>query len=389
MFFDLLKLESFRNINLVYSTRGRICSFSSKEYLDLLNFLSHKINSFSSNKKKLLIASLIENSFYWSIVELAVINNYCIHIPLLKEQSNKEIQDKLKSLKIDYIITDSKLTVKRLKLENNTIKVINLDEMIDSKPVYSTTYLNENKSQGIIALVYTSGSSGLPKAICVNDKNIYSCINEFMKLDFIAETKSYLSLLHHSFSGGRKVYYSFLFSGKRIYHKIKSKTIIENINTYKPDTIAVVPYMLEEIYAYIKEGGNLSIRFIICGGAKLPIYLEEEFGEYNIKIINVYGLTETCSLISYNTLKMNKKGSVGRLSPQIQHRFSSKGELLVKGSVISPGYFVDGTIQSITDNAGYFNTRDIVWIDDEGFLFISNRTDGLMKNKKGIYINEK
>ena len=150
-----------------------------------------------------------------------------------------------------------------------------------------------------------------------------------------------------------------------------------------------MPYLAEEILTSAHYGrGQGSLKKIICGGAFLSADMVNEFGRYDIKIYDVYGLTETASLGTYNTSKDYKPGSSGKFSSRIIFKLNDNQELLLKGDSVFDGYYTPEGIQNVKDTDGWFNTGDRVQIDEQGYLFIKGRINGTAKTKKGKFSSE-
>ena len=134
-----------------------------------------------------------------------------------------------------------------------------------------------------------------------------------------------------------------------------------------------------------------SIRYVFAGAEKLqPETKEKWMVQFGIQIFEAYGTTETSPALSINTRMHNKQGSVGRFLPAIQHHLkpvegiSEGGQLLVKGPNVMLGYLSSETGKVIpTASAfgeggqdpqeGWYDTGDIVSVDELGFITIMGR----------------
>jgi long-chain acyl-CoA synthetase len=99
-----------------------------------------------------------------------------------------------------------------------------------------------------------------------------------------------------------------------------------------------------------------------------------------------YGLTETCAPVSVNTPDHNKFGSVGKLLPEVLARIAGDGEILIKSVKNFKEYYhnPEATKEALKD--GWFYTGDIGHIDEDGYLFITDRKKDLIKTAGGKYI---
>lgn len=117
----------------------------------------------------------------------------------------------------------------------------------------------------------------------------------------------------------------------------------------------------------------------ISGGAKLPLEVTEFFWSLGIEIYEGYGLTETCVATNVNLKNKRKLGSVGPAFIKVETKIAEDGEILFRGPNITKGYLnrPKATAES-WDAEGWFHTGDVGHIDDEGFLFITDRKKELI-----------
>jgi long-chain acyl-CoA synthetase len=134
-------------------------------------------------------------------------------------------------------------------------------------------------------------------------------------------------------------------------------------------------------------GGN--VRIVGCGGASLQPRLERVFWAAGIKIINMYGLTETSPIITINRTEKGrvKLGSVGLPIEGVEIKIADDGEILCKGPNVMLGYYNDpGLTKSVFDSEGWFHTGDIGHIDSGGFLMVTDRKKEIFKLSNGKFI---
>jgi len=134
-------------------------------------------------------------------------------------------------------------------------------------------------------------------------------------------------------------------------------------------------------------GGN--VRIVGCGGASLQSRLERIFWAAGIKIINMYGLTETSPIITINRTFEGgvRLGSVGIPIDDVEVKIADDGEILCKGPNVMIGYYDDPDLtKSVTDDQGWFHTGDIGYLEDNKFLMVSDRKKEIFKLSNGKFI---
>jgi long-chain acyl-CoA synthetase len=125
----------------------------------------------------------------------------------------------------------------------------------------------------------------------------------------------------------------------------------------------------------------------ISGGAPLGMDTATWFANVGVRILEGYGLTETSPVIALNTPGEYRIGSVGMPLKNLECRIADDGEIMVKGPSVFSGYWnnPDATREAFTDE-GFFHTGDIGRLDEDGFLFITDRKKELLKTSGGKFI---
>jgi acyl-[acyl-carrier-protein]-phospholipid O-acyltransferase/long-chain-fatty-acid--[acyl-carrier-protein] ligase len=250
-------------------------------------------------------------------------------------------------------------------------------------------YKNDVNPDSPAVILFTSGSEGTPKGVVLSHANILSNHQQVSaRIDFNSQDVilNFLPMFH-----------SFGFT---------IGTLLPVLNGMKtffyptPLHFSVIPEMAYEVGATIMFGTNTflaaygkkahpydfhKLRYVVAGAEKLQDTTRTLWAEkFGIRILEGYGATETAPVAAVNTPMDYKAGTVGRLLPHMEYRLEpvegidDAGRLHVKGANIMLGYLLAdraGQLQPTESiyGAGWYDTGDIVHIDDDGFLHIRGR----------------
>ncbi len=139
-------------------------------------------------------------------------------------------------------------------------------------------------------------------------------------------------------------------------------------------------------YSKIKAvlGGRVDL--FISGGAPLSPELIDWYASIGIRVLEGYGLSETAPIVAVNNVTTHRCGSVGKAIHNIEVRIADDGEILVKGPSIFKGYWNMPQETAAVFEGEWFRTGDVGRIDDDGFLYITDRKKDLIKTSGGKFI---
>jgi len=256
-------------------------------------------------------------------------------------------------------------------------------------------------AESVAVVLFTSGTTSRPKAVELTHNNLTSYVTG--TVDFASAEPSDASLIcvppYHIAGVGAVL--SNVYAGRKMAYLRQFDALewVHLVNAERVTTATVVPTMLDRIVRVIEsESIRLpTLRNLAYGGAKVPLPLVRRALDLlpDVGFVNAYGLTETSSTIAVLTpgdhrvahravqgSVARRLGSVGRPVPGIEIQIRSEdgsvlepgetGELYVRGEQVSGRYAETG---SVLDVDGWFPTKDVASIDEDGYLFIGGRSD--------------
>jgi long-chain acyl-CoA synthetase len=137
-------------------------------------------------------------------------------------------------------------------------------------------------------------------------------------------------------------------------------------------------------YSKVREAFGGRVRVFVSGGAPLGMDTMNWFASVGIALWEGYGLTETSPLIALNTPITHRMGAAGMPMSNIELKLAEDGELLVRGPSVTSGYWQKPALTAEAfDTEGWFHTGDITHVDQDGFLYITDRKKELLKTSGG------
>lgn len=256
----------------------------------------------------------------------------------------------------------------------------------------------------VAIVLFTSGTTSQPKAVELSHNNLTSYVTGTVEFGAAADTDAALICVPPYHIAGVSAALSNLYAGRKMVYlpNFDAQEWVRLINTENVTTATVVPTMLDRIVTVLENGDGPaielpSLRNLAYGGSKVGLPLVRRALELlpDVGFVNAYGLTETSSTIAVLTPD-DHRAALAASTPEGARRLGSVGqavagiELQIRdeaGNVLPPGetgeLFVRGEqvsgrytgIGSVLDENGWFPTKDIAMLDDEGYLFIGGRSD--------------
>lgn len=306
---------------------------------------------------------------------------------------------------VDLIVT-SRSFLERIKLDARDLgdrKILFLEDLpsrigladrlvalIRSTFVPGLPTMEREEEKETAVVLFTSGSEGRPKGVCLSHENILANIWQCLSRADIGEDDYFLNALpmFHSFGLTMGTILP-LFAGSRTFLYVS------------PLHYRVVPEIIydQEITIFLGTGTFLrgyarkahpydfyALRYIFAGAEPLSDAVFTMYSrDFGVRILTGYGATECSPVISLNTALDHEYGTVGRVLPGMEYKIlpvegigdlgGRKGKLYVRGKNVMTGYLKNETANRkfLIDDDGWYDTGDIVEESNEGFLRIVGR----------------
>lgn len=351
-------------------------SISYNKYLDLINGTIQELKSHNIHAKD-RIAIYSQNTIYHPIIVLALIKLGAIAVPVNTLIPANKIEEMLASVNCQKIIHSDNINLPDTKIFETILPLEQLIQQNAKKRKLPVSLIPLDQEATII---FTSGSSGKPKAVLHTFGNHYfSALGSNENILFGPGDRWLLSLpLYHV--GGLSILFRAIVSGGTVVVPDKNLDLINNIKKKNITHISLVAtqlYRLLQDYEAIKILKNL--KAILVGGSFIPSSLIEKSFKNKLSIFTTYGSTEMASQITTTPpgAKLPNLFTAGKCLKYRQIKIANDGEILVRGDTLFKGYVESNKIDKPFSQDGWFRTGDLGKIDINSYLSVKGRKDNM------------
>lgn len=325
-------------------------------------------------------------------------------VPINYRLTNDEIEALLQRVTPAYLVTQEE-------------RVVSLGSVADVDAIASSEFLNDARHpnavdgewsmdpEEVAVLLFTSGTTGVPKAAVLRHKHLVSYILSSVEFACAGEEEAALVCVPPYHIAGIAAILSSVYSGRHVVQlpNFTAEEWIRLAREHRVTSAFVVPTMLARIIDALEDeesAGMPHLQSLSYGGGKMPLSVIERAMKLfpDTDFSNAYGLTETSSTIavlgpeehraahaSTDAVESRRLVSVGRALPGVEIEIrNDEGELLAageRGEIYVRGEQVSGEYEgrgSVVDDDGWFPTRDAGSMDEEGYLFLEGRADDVI-----------
>jgi long-chain acyl-CoA synthetase len=383
------------------------------------------------------VALLAPNSVRWVAADLAILSAGAVSVPLYHRQDPKELAAMLLNCAPTLLIcSDSEMESLIREGWNPTCPVIIFEKLFGAAPDREEK-LHNFRPEDPVTIIYTSGTSGEPKGVVLTRGNIDFMIERTVER-LISTTgrdsneDRIFHFLPFCFAGSRLMLWTQLHRGNPLMMSTDLKNLVEEMSAAAPNYFLTVPAVLDRIRTAVgdklKTGGGFpwflyqsgieaSVRisqrkagpvdfllsvlakallfpkirgkvgprleFVICGSAALSEETQRWCEMLGLRILQVYGLTETTGIVTMDRKNSVRTGYVGRPIDGCDVKISDDGELLFRGPNLFQGYWRNDEATRSVLRDGWLHTGDQAEAAPDGNLRIIGRLKNLLVPASG------
>ncbi|MTV18934.1 MULTISPECIES: long-chain fatty acid--CoA ligase [Bradyrhizobium] len=282
---------------------------------------------------------------------------------------------------------------------------VRFDQLIRNDGSYET-YRIADPRETIAVLQYTGGTTGLPKGAMLTHANLTSACQQYRATTagsppvLVDGQERFLAVLppFHIYALSVNVLFGVLMGAEIIQHvRFDPKAALEEISTKSVSVFCGVPTMFTALINHPETAKHSlrALKYCGSGGAPLPLEVAQQFASITgCNLSEGWGMTETSPSGTFTPAQpgaMRKTGSCGMPMPGIDIKFldvdngsqyvplGERGEICIKGPNVMKGYWnkPDATAE-VTTTDGYLRTGDVGYMDEDGFIFIVDRTKDML-----------
>ncbi|SHO53570.1 non-ribosomal peptide synthetase [Anaerocolumna xylanovorans] len=347
------------------------------------------------DQKEATIAILVSNSFMKFIYMLGVLKAGYTYAPLDYKSAFERNLKILAVANADALLTEERFTdeaeevIKRGLLIKNEVLIENVSELLKKE---RREFYSESTQERIAYVIFTSGSSGIPKGVEVQDKAILNFCSSVIHRIGISEKDKTIALSNFGFDASVFDMYPFLLSGAEIYLiKEEDRKDIISLNQYMIKSCITIQCMTTALYHLFLNVENPVLEKLCVIGEKMLFYRKK-----NYRIFNMYGPTEATVLVTLTEIRQSSSDipvgyPIDNTDIYIVDKegnkksLREKGEICIEGICLAKGYRNNQEENDkhfhedlITGKRRYY-TGDIGMMEEDGNLHCYGRIDSQIK----------
>ena len=432
-------------------------AYSPGEYLHITNNISYGLMQLGVQHGD-CVGIISTNRPEWNMIDMAIMQIGAISVPVYPTISENDYRHIVRHSGMKVVILEGAEVMNKIAaIMPDTPELKHVYTFIDREKFPYLDQLialgeaNQNpeelqrrrdavKPEDCSTIMYTSGTTGLPKGVMLSHYNICSQLMNLRQTPakWSKRAFSFLPLCH---AYERMLVFLYQYLGMTVYYAQNLGTIAENIKEVNPTMMSAVPRVLEKfadkiwnssknmkpmakkifrwairlaeqykiqdydrtawynfklkiadklVYSKIRKGIGGDFDIVVSGAASLQPRLAAFFSAIGMPVYEGYGATETSPVICVSCRDRDGRevGTVGFPLPGVEIRLGENNEILCRGHNVMMGYYKDPELTAeVIDSEGWFHTGDAGRWTEKGQLQITGRLKNIFKTSFGKYVN--
>ncbi|MCQ2554237.1 MAG: AMP-binding protein [Clostridia bacterium] len=453
---DTYKDETAFIIKTKRATKTEKAEYFYRSFIDYRNDIEDLglgLMKYGTKGKRLAI--IAKNRYEWMVSYFAQVSGLGVVVPLDKDLPSEELRQSMIKAKVEVLVFDKdhkQVVCDALSCpELSSVTAVCMDGC-DDLPFDAVAYsdiVKLGKSATVeeketfrnlpidgtemAIILFTSGTSGLAKAVMLSQFNITSNCKYTLDAEDIRRGDVNMAFLpyHHTFGCTGQIMLTF--AGAATVYCDGLKYIQQNLVEYKVSDFICVPLIIESIYkkimATVKKQGKMkkletgmkisklllklgidkrrqlfkdihdqlggAVRYVISGASPLDPVVAEFYKAIGMEVFQGYGMTETSPVIASEGYKCTCPGTIGRGIPATEVAILNPneegiGELIARGPGVMLGYYEAPELTKEAIEDGWIHTGDLVCLTENQMIKICGRSKNVivLKNGKNVYPEE-
>lgn len=312
-------------------------------------------------------------------------------VPINFLLSEREVAHVIADSGIDTVVTLPQLAS---RLASTPLKIVDLTQLPKTPAAIAPKFPSPH-ADDLAVLMYTSGTSGLPKGVMLTYDNLHSDVAACIEHADLQRRHTFLGIvpLFHAFGMTASMIAPITLGAPVVYMaRFNGPGVINAIRKHHVSIIFGVPAMFGALLHVADASADDFKGFyaVLSGGEPMPTRMYQAFlKRFGLPLLEGFGMTETSPVLALNTPQANRPGSVGRPVPGVKIKVVDEdgnalpagqtGELWFQGPMVTKGYYhlPDQTADVITAD-GFLKSGDLGHVDADGFLYITGRKKDLI-----------
>jgi acyl-CoA synthetase (AMP-forming)/AMP-acid ligase II len=380
-----------------------------------LDYASRKVATFllaSGARKADRVLLVAENSSFWVASYLGILRAGLVCVPLPSGISSEDFAYIVQSVAPACAFLESRFYQKNRQVLPDIAIVT--DEQIPA-PASPAVFLRDLaklfphvpaadiplpmvKSSDLAAVMFTSGSTAKPRGVIITHGNIIANTNSIVEYLGLTRHDSIMTVLPFHYCFGTSLLHTHLRAGGRLvidHRFMYPEAILQRMGSSQCTAFAGVPSHFQILLrrSGIRQMSFPHLRYVQQAGGHLAPAFIREFREIlpSVQMFVMYGQTEATARLAYVPPEMldRKLGSIGKAIPGVRLSVlneqgddvqpGEQGEIVAEGANVAAGYWGEEEAASATFRGGKLHTGDLATVDEDGFIYITDRAKDFVK----------